>query len=129
MGSQLDDIMAEVGVDVLFEHLADSAIVVRYLDPPHADPVELTAIIGPDRTVEVGDEKGREHNITREVTISADPDSEYGGVAAPKLSATIEIDGVDWAIESIVSQDANTVKLTVSKSPQSGHGRGGYRGH
>jgi len=102
---------------------------VRYLDEPHAEPVDLTAIVGPERTDELDGETGRKLRITREVTILTDPDSDYGGVASPKMSATIEIDGVEWTIAPPVTVDGNTATLTVSRSPQVERGRAGYRGH
>lgn len=129
MGSQLDEIMAEVGVGTLFERLADSGMTVRYLDEPNADPVELTAIVGPEKTDEVDDETGRRLRITREVTISTDPDSQCGGVAAPKASAKIEIDGIEWAIGAPMTVGENMATLTITRSLQVERGRAGYRGH
>jgi len=115
-----------VAIDHLFQF---GRTGVRYLDEPHAEPVDLTAIVGPERTDELDGETGRKLRITREVTISTDPDSEYGGVAAPKMSAKIEIDDVEWAIVAPVTVGENMATLTLSRSPQVERGRAGYRGH
>ena len=100
---------------------------VRYLDPPHADPVELTVIPGHEYTEEDEDESGRKLIVTQEISFSADPDSQYGGVAHPKASAKIEIDGVEWKIALPMTVGANMVTLTIRRSLRIEHGMAGYR--
>lgn len=122
--SRFDADIAGMVDDHLFQF---GRIGVRYLDEPNAEPVDLTAIVGPERTDELDDGTGRKLRITREVTISTDPDSEYGGVASPKMSAKIEIDGVEWAIVAPATVGENTAMLTVSRAPRVERSRAGYR--
>ena len=94
--SRLD---ANFATTVLPLHLHHTGTVVSY-EHPDAEPVALTAVVGPIRHVLQEDEGGGGVNRTLErvVTISRDPDGTYGGVADPGVPGVFVIDGVDWAV-------------------------------
>ena len=115
--------MAEIGVPALMEHVGGIPIV--YV-PGSGDTVDLTGIVGPIETVEVETEHGIKRVQERDVTISVDPDSEWGGVAAPALNAVVTIAGQNWAIKS-VAQTGNQARLRTTLIGIAERSRPGYR--
>ena len=127
MPSVFDEIFAEAAVPALMETLGTTAI--RYHEPEH-DPVTLTAIVG---HTDVAEEDGASSNGRRKVarrcvTVTIDPDSDYGGVEIPRLSGDFEIDGEMWAIKGIESQTASLVKFECERKTSVEVSRSGYRG-
>jgi hypothetical protein len=100
---------------------------VTYIDP-NIDPVELTAIVGPEESDESAGLDGRSRRRVRSVTISLDPNSPWGGVADPGEHAELEIDGVVWAIAAIEKRTANLATLRVVRVGAVEKSREAYRG-
>lgn len=128
MPSAFDQMFADSGVPALMDVLGTAE--VKYLDP-EVDPVTLTAIVGNMEVVEEqgGSSGGRRKRAVRSVIISTDPDSDYGGVASPRLSAEIEMpDGEVWSIEGIEAKGESLVNLTCTRKTVSELSRSGYRG-
>ena len=123
--SRLDDEFAAGGVSALMDVLGDAGRLTY--TPAGGDAVSLTAIIGPEQTEEDSDLDGRTNRAVREVTITTDPDCDYGGVAGPATNATVTIDDVEWAVEEILSQDANLVTLLLVRETRVERGRPDYR--
>jgi hypothetical protein len=126
MASNFDTIFADSGVPALMESLGSS---VTYNDPEE-DAVALTAIVGHTEVIEEADgaaSGGRRKRYVREVIVARDEEGTYGGVATPKLSATLTIDGEDWAVEAIEAQSASTLKLRCVRKTVSEQSRAGYR--
>lgn len=127
MSSAFDQMFAESGVPALMETMGTTGIV--YLEPEE-NPVELTAIVGHMEVVEVedGSSHGRRKIARRGVIIATDPDGDYAGVAEPRLSAQVEIDGQWWDVEAIEPQTGSLARLTVVRKVVTEMSRAGYRG-
>jgi hypothetical protein len=98
--SVFEDAMAAEAVPVLMAEHARSGVIYT---PPTGDPVTLTmAMVGPERKDETTDDDGRrEVERVRTVQFSTDPASIWGGVADPKNTGTITIDGDVWGIRGV----------------------------
>ena len=110
MASEFDELMSELGVPVLMDHLAD-ADSITYTDGGGA--VTLKAILYDEEAEEVETIDGLVRRIVREITITTDPAGEWGGVAAPKLAATVTIDSVEYAVEAIARRSDNLATLRL----------------
>ena len=125
MGSLFDDLMADVGVPVLMDALGDPTSITY--TPAGGVAVTLTAIVGAETTEEDEVIDGREQKLIRAVSIHTDPDSTWGGVASPALTAMVTIGGVQYAIESIGSSDENWHTLNLTRRGKVEVSRRGYR--
>ena len=100
------DLIAEGGLPTLFDHFGD-AVTVKY-KPEGGTATALTAILGTQVVENVygdGKQQGGLKRVTRwPITISDAPAGLFGGADA-KPNATLEIAGVDWAIEKLSHQD------------------------
>lgn len=121
--SRFDTLMNEQ-TPVLMEQLG-SSVVYEEID---ADAVTLTALVGSERNSERIDTDGqRVLIITREITISTDPTSADGGVAAPKKTATFVIGNYEWSIDSITALSGSTARLSLTRAAVREITRPGYR--
>lgn len=90
--------------------------------PAGGEAVELTGMVGPVRSQpDEGYELGRRLIELVEITITTDPDSEFGGVADPAENATVTIGSTVWPVESIDEHCGLTVlhcrrELAVERS-------------
>lgn len=111
MPSLFDNLMADAGVPVLMDTLADEDTITY--TPAGGEGVPVSAILVAETSEEDEELDGPSQKLVREVSILTDPASEWGGVAAPALTATVTIGGVEYAVEAIKSQDANWVALKL----------------
>ena len=123
--SRLDNDFATGGVSALMDGLGSAGRLVY--TPAGGDAVSLTAMIGAESTEEGSDLEGRTNRAVCEVIISTDPDCDYGGVASPATNATVTLDGVEWAIDDILAQDANLATLRLVRETRVERGRPDYR--
>ena len=117
---------ADAGVPALMDTLGTAAVVYQ---EPEENPVTLTAIVGNMEVAEVegATSGGRRKLARRTVIIATNPVGAYGGVANPRLSATVEIDGEVWEVEGIEAQGASMAKLNCVRKASTELSRGGYR--
>ena len=123
--SRFDADFAAGGLPDLMYQFGQSAVY----SPIDGPPVTLTkAIFSPER-VEPKDAGGIVLNMRkREVTISRDPDSAFGGVANVSTTATVTVDGEIWPIVSIQEvTDAYTI-AALERPEGTEHAYEGYRG-
>jgi len=110
------DTMFKQAAPSFFERLGTGSTTttsVRYVEA-YADPVNLKAIISPIESDEEETDTGRRTIARRRrAVISLDPASELGGVASPKASAHLVIDGSQWAIEAVTNQSAGFAELML----------------
>ena len=95
---------------------------------PVSAGLALTAIVGQQR-VEVDEAQGESRRLTvRTLTITTDPESTYGGVAAPSKQALVEIDNVDYAVRdgSIKLRDG-LAEMELVRAGAAEIARRGYR--
>ncbi len=123
--SKFSDLVNSMGVPLLMDQLGDVDSVVY--TPAGGVPVTLTAIIGPEETEQGQDEGGRCERVTREVVITTDPDSEYGGVAEPATNATATAKDATWAVEEILSKTDSLARLQLLRKGITERSRPGYR--
>lgn len=121
--SLFDDLVAEMGVSALMEALGSS---VTYTTAGGTD-VSLTAMIEAEDVEIVETVDGHDCRQVREATIATDADGEWGGVAAPATRATVTIDDVEYAVESIVSVSANFARLKLVRLAGHERSRPDYR--
>ena len=97
---------------------------------PDANPVTLTqAMVGMIETREDFDaEGGRTLRRMRSLTISIDPASAGGGIAAPTKRDDVEIDGERWSVESVRMYSGNLVTLELAHVGRIELTRPGFRG-
>ena len=88
----------------------------------------LTAIVGQQR-VEVDEAQGESRRLTvRTLTITTDPESDYGGVAAPSERALVEIDDVDYAVrDGSIKLGDGLAEMELVRAGAAEIGRSGYR--
>lgn len=84
---------------LLMEHHSDSGRVTY--TPRNGNVAAVSAIVGNEVATEDRHDTGRRRTLRRPVTITTDPAGTYGGVASPALNATVTVDGVIYAIESV----------------------------
>lgn len=100
-----------------FGHFAD-ANRVSYT-AKGGSPVNLSAIIGAITYEDRQRESGLVRMAVREITITNDPSSTYGGVAVPALNATATVDEESWSIAHISSPGGNLHTLRL-EAPAAG---------
>lgn len=120
--SLFDDTMAEIGVAALFEALGDA---ITYT-PKGGAAVSLTGLVGFGEITD-HEERGLRKRLIRDVTITRDPTSEFGGVANPSLTATVTIDGAEYAITEIQAESASMATLVLAEKKQLEITRKNYR--
>jgi hypothetical protein len=125
MTSTFDALMADHVVPGHFDHFGDADSITY--TPAVGDAVTLSAILGPETTKEGEDLNGRTREIVRDATIHTDPDSKWGGVAAPALNATVTNDSVEYAIDSIGPKTPNWITLELKRKSKKEVTRRGYR--
>ncbi len=120
--------------DEIFAETADVAISIKGTEITYtassAGALSLTGIVKPveGQPEEDGEHANRLGPITREITISKDPDGEFGGVADPRMDAKFTIDSEDWAIQSIVSESESLTTLRCIQHLPREISKRGYRG-
>lgn len=82
---------------------------VIYLDP-ELDPLPLTAIVGPAVSEEVRDDNGRRLRTVRTITMPTTVRVAAAFVEHPRTDAKIDVDGEEWAIESIELETVGLAK-------------------
>ena len=111
MGSLFDDLMAELGVPALMDHLADGTSIT-YTDGG-GSATSCKAILYDEMTEEEETLDGIVRKRVREITVHTDAESAWGGIADPQLAATVTIGSITYAVESVgpVSDNFVTLKL------------------
>lgn len=117
--------MKMVGLPALMTHHGDTARVT-YTAPGSA-AVALTAIIGAETFEEKQLEDGTRKIRRLAIIISTDPTSSYGGVATPKIKATVSIDSVNWSVEAVDPLEGARVQLTCVRHESMEKTRPSYR--
>ena len=128
MASIFDDMFGESGVTSLFTYGADEDNTITY-HPPGTGATPVTGIkglLGSVTIVEVEGVDGTFRKVyRRDITVSVDPSSPWGGISDPQLRGEIEVDGWRWSIEQTenVGVDAKSENLVglslVRKRPTS----------
>lgn len=124
-----DDEFASAALPDLFAQFGETVV---YADPAY-DPVTLTAMVGPVSAMSLeGADGGLDRRVVREMTISRDPDGEFGGIASPRDSrrdTRITIAGEEWGFDDdlIARQTENTTTLRLVQVPALEKSRPGYR--
>jgi len=106
--------MQHSGTPVLMQHLGTEGRVV-YVDVDDVE-TELTAIVGDELIEEIDIDGDRSRKSFRDVIISTDPISEWGGVATPQEDCKVTIDGNDWPIETVEAITGSFARLRVTRS-------------
>jgi len=130
MPSAFDDLFESFAAPMLQTHFGE---VVTYTVDGESET--LVGMVTEERIEEQHDEHGRKYRTIRDVDISRDPNADTvgftvdtGGVAEPRLDATLLIGGVLYAADSIVSQSVHRTTLRVVRIESVEQGRGRYRG-
>lgn len=123
--SQFDDMYTEIAVPALFEHHSRGT-TVEYIDGEN-DPVTLTVIERNEQSDEQPEQEGRKRLRMKDIIISTDPDSSYGGVAAPAEHAQIQMDGETWSIEAVEALSQSLARLRIIRRSSMERSRESYR--
>lgn len=124
--SVFDSLSADVGWGAL-SGLAGRPIT--YIEPGKDDKV-ITGVVSPLVKSRRRDaEFGRTLPTERVVQIGKDEsDAVRGGVADPKVTASVKIDGIVWSVAHVEHVSAASVKLHLVRSHMSEVTERGYRG-
>src|SRR5438045_2602462 len=68
------------------------------ITPKNGQPVPMTALVGVEATRTVPDRQGQRQVRARTVTITKDPDGEFGGMEDPQENAVLTFAGIEYAI-------------------------------
>jgi hypothetical protein len=120
--SLTDLLFAELGLPVLMEY---SSGPIRYADPD-VPAVDLTALVGPERSEEESDLDRRRRIRIREAKIHRDPAGPWGGVADPRSDATVTIDGLEYSVREI-SLSGTMATLVLIRAETLERTKPGYR--
>lgn len=103
-------------------------VAATYHPQDGSTDVALTAVIE-SRTGDAPEEMdGRTtQRERREISISNDPASEYGGVATPSDRATITMEGSEWAVEAVLEYAPPLHRLRLVRIGTSEVAADGYR--
>lgn len=96
---------------LLFEQHADSGRVTY--TPKGGSTVSLSAIVGNEKAMDDSSAAGERRVLRRPVTITTDPAGTYGGVATPATNATVVVDNVNYAVESLQPLAAGYMTLVL----------------
>ena len=121
--SRFDDQFAAAGRPLVFSHLGQQ---VTY-SAPDEDDVTLTALVGTIGQRIEDDVEGQRMVSGRSCTITTDPASPQGGVAAPRRKATVTIGGVKWSVVDVTTQTGGLARLELVLSERFELSRRGYR--
>ena len=122
MSSLFDTDYAAAVLPALLEVHGSAAIYT----PAGGSPVSLTGLTGPVELVEADVLEGLQEQQTRTLTISIDAGGDYGGIAAPAIHDTVQIDSVDWDVAEVAPGHA-TVTLTLVRHPSVEKSRPNFR--
>jgi hypothetical protein len=81
---------------------------------PWCNPVTMTGIVGDEHSDDVADETGLHRRRVRELTLSLDPDGQWGGVTMTTLNLEKDyfvIGEEKWSVERVIAVDPNFVVL------------------
>lgn len=115
---------AASALGLLFEQFAESGRVVY--TPANGAAVSLAAIVGKEGAVRDDSHTGQTRRLRREVKILLDPDSEYGGVAEPRINASVAVDSQGYTIDTISLLSGHAV-LGLVRSDSAEASRPDYR--
>jgi hypothetical protein len=87
----------------------------------------LTAIVTAEESRESADPDGRRVVRVRELTVSADPAGDYGGVAAVSLNDTVTIDGTTYAVSQVNAVTDSLITCEITRVEDMQRSRPGYR--
>ena len=121
--SRFDANMAAVAAPALF-HVHGESVTVTAAD---GTETALTAIVGPERRVDMQTGDGRNLRYERDVTIGRGPTADYGGVASPAVNMTVTIGGLVYAVEAIENESENLARLHTVRIGVVERTRPGYR--
>ena len=123
--SIFDELMSDLGVNHLMHALGEAGWTYT---PAGGSPVSLTAIAEAKKTEEDETLDGRRRRRVRTVSITTDPNSDYGGVASPSIEATMTSpQNVEYAVEEIESLSASMARLRLRRRDQLERSRPDYR--
>lgn len=95
----------------------------------------VVGMVGEETAMEEETPAGREQRTVRDVEIGRDANADTGsfsvdagGIANPRLDATLTIGGVLYAVEGIVDQNAYSTTLRVVRIESLERSRAKYRG-
>lgn len=118
-----DEMFASTASPLLFLQFGE---LIEY--KPAAGPnVPLTAIVEKERVMEVQHGNEKKQQRAREVVIYSDPESEFGGIANPLLTARITIHSEEWSVASRTGPSGGLWTITVVKSSAVEMARKDYR--
>lgn len=104
-----EQLFAESSLEVLFEQHGQAVTYTPY----SGTGVSLTAVLGAERIETLVENDRRFKRRKRTCTISTDPTSAYGGVAAPGLKGTVTVGTVVYAIAEISPFSASFANLVL----------------
>ena len=101
---------------------------VTYTPPDDGEAVALTGIVEREQVEEDPAGDGRRQRRVRGVKILSDADdADYGGVAAPSERATVTIDSIEYAVNSIGTVTSSVWRLGLVRIGSVEKSRPGYR--
>jgi len=121
--SRFDTQYAAGGRPGLFHHLGQT---ITY-SAPDQDDVTLTALVGTVEQRLQADDAGERLVSGRSVTITTDPTAAQDGVADPRRTAVVTIDGTRWSVVSVTTLSANLARLDLTLLERFEQARRGYR--
>lgn len=92
-----------------------------------AAPITVTALIGPERSVEKRDSTERKIVRQRRVTITNDPTGRHGGLAEVLLNATVTYNGVDYSVGEKPAELDGTIAIKLDRTTVRHGGSADYR--
>ena len=107
------------------EQFSDSGRVTY--TPKGGNAAALAAIVGNEVATEEVHDTGRRRVLRRTLTITTDPSGTYGGVAAPALNATVTVDTVSYAVESVKPLGRDSFDVVVVRHEPMEVSRRDYR--
>lgn len=109
--SDFDEMFSD-GFDSLVDSMAEP-ISYTALGASAATEIQR-AIVSEERVVEIGSRDGRRQIVTRQVTVTVDPDSPYYcGVPAPTRQATVTIGTVGYYVDEVMRGETDSVVVLV----------------
>ena len=92
-------------------------------------PQAIDAIVGEIRTEYVEDGQGIRKRRVRHVTVTADPDGDFGGVGTININkqSIFIIDTETWAVDNIEEQSPSMIKFLTERTMPFQRSDVGYR--
>lgn len=94
--------------------------------PAGGAPVSVIGMVSPVELVEEETAEGTQEAETTTLTITTDPNSPYGGVAAPAIRDTVQIDSVDWDVDEVATGRGSAI-LKLVRDPSVEKSRPNFR--